>query len=242
MPCPHYIRRCSLVAKCCDRVFPCRLCHDEDEGGACDTMDRKAVTEVVCDLCGLRQPVAVRCAAQGCGVVFGTYACLKCRFFDDRHEEKKYFHCDECGICRVGGRENWEHCDKCGACVPHGHAPCVERNFDTDCAVCRDNLFHSVREVSVLHCGHAIHRQCLADMIVHSSSPIPRCPTCCKTVLKPGKDRDDWWARIASAIAETPMPPEVARKVIIFSLFGGDLGQKAATRPIVSGPPRKAKD
>ena len=36
--------------------------------------------------------------------------------FDDA--EKGQFHCDGCGICRVGGRENYFHCDICGYCLP----------------------------------------------------------------------------------------------------------------------------
>ena len=27
--CPHYQRRCALVAPCCSQTFTCRLCHDE---------------------------------------------------------------------------------------------------------------------------------------------------------------------------------------------------------------------
>lgn len=28
--------------------------------------------------------------------------------------EKEQYHCDACGICRIGGRENFFHCDRCG--------------------------------------------------------------------------------------------------------------------------------
>ena len=212
--CTHYRRRCSLVAPCCDRTFRCRHCHDEES--ACDEkLDRKAVTEVACDACGLRQPVALQCSDASCAVVFGHYACLECRFFDDEvaHAEKKYFHCDKCGICRVGGRENWVHCDKCGSCVLPDHGPCIERNMHNDCAICRDDLFTSVAPVAILHCGHAIHRECLDEMIKHSQMPIARCPTCCKTISKPGPDREALWAHVKSAIDETPMPPETIRPV-----------------------------
>ncbi len=27
------------------------------------------------------------------------------------------YHCDKCGICRVGGKENFKHCDTCGMCI-----------------------------------------------------------------------------------------------------------------------------
>ena len=69
--------------------------------------------ELVCALCALRQPVAAACS--GCGVAFGAYACLTCRFFDD-DLQKRQFHCAACGICRVGGAENFFHCATCGCC------------------------------------------------------------------------------------------------------------------------------
>lgn len=77
------------------------------------TLDRKQVTEVVCALCDTRQPVAASCSS--CGVQFGRYACLKCNFFDDT-TSKQQFHCDDCGICRVGGRSNFFHCATCNCC------------------------------------------------------------------------------------------------------------------------------
>lgn len=51
-----------------------------------------------------------------CEVVFGNYFCSICRMFDDA--DKGQFHCGECGICRVGGRENFFHCITCGLCLP----------------------------------------------------------------------------------------------------------------------------
>ena len=76
-------------------------------------LDRAAVRELECALCGLRQATGLACA--GCGVAFGAYACLRCRFFDD-DLRKQQFHCDACGICRVGGRANFFHCATCGCC------------------------------------------------------------------------------------------------------------------------------
>lgn len=76
-------------------------------------LDRKRITQVVCALCGERQAVGTACTA--CGASFGAYACTRCPFFDD-DLGKMTFHCDECGICRVGGRENYFHCDTCGSC------------------------------------------------------------------------------------------------------------------------------
>lgn len=76
-------------------------------------IDRTAVKEVVCALCSLRQPINPNCKA--CGVSFGAYSCMQCCFFDDE-VKKQHFHCDSCGICRVGGRQNFFHCPTCGCC------------------------------------------------------------------------------------------------------------------------------
>lgn len=43
------------------------------------------------------------------------YTCLKCRLYDNTM--KGQFHCDYCGICRLGGRENFFHCNVCNLCL-----------------------------------------------------------------------------------------------------------------------------
>lgn len=176
-------------------------------------MDRKAVTELVCDACALRQPVAAACAA--CATAFGDYCCLVCRFFDDAeaHRRKRYYHCDACGICRVGGREAWVHCDACGTCLPPDHAPCIEGKLDGNCAVCFDRLFDSVKAIAVAHCGHAMHRECMDEM-VRQIGGVPRCPTCCKTLVAPGPAREALWAEVARAVEETPMPEPYASRAV----------------------------
>lgn len=44
------------------------------------------------------------------------YTCLVCNLFDD--EDKDQYHCDGCGICRIGGRTNFFHCEVCNMCLP----------------------------------------------------------------------------------------------------------------------------
>lgn len=44
------------------------------------------------------------------------YTCLICNLFDD--EDKDQYHCDGCGICRIGGRNNFFHCEVCNMCLP----------------------------------------------------------------------------------------------------------------------------
>ena len=54
--CAHYERNCSIVAPCCNRVFGCRVCHDEASASGHPPMDRFLVREVVCKKCNTRQP------------------------------------------------------------------------------------------------------------------------------------------------------------------------------------------
>lgn len=121
-------------------------------------LDRTHISEVVCSLCNSRQPVAKAC--RSCGASFGRYACLVCNFFDD-DVSKKQFHCDECGICRVGGRSNFFHCATCNCCYSvslRGSHVCVTNSMHSNCPVCCEFLFDSISPIAVLPCGHTIHQ------------------------------------------------------------------------------------
>lgn len=53
--CVHYERNCNIVAPCCNRIFGCRICHDELSPPGHPPMNRFLVREVVCKLCNTRQ-------------------------------------------------------------------------------------------------------------------------------------------------------------------------------------------
>ncbi len=69
--------------------------------------------------------------------------------------------CDKCGICRVGGRENYFHCDTCNCCysvqLRNTHV-CVQNSMACNCPVCFEYLFDSVKPINVMPCGHTIHQ------------------------------------------------------------------------------------
>ena len=122
--CKHYLRKCQL--RCPDPIcegayYTCRLCHDEVWYDACfdpkknHKLDRHKVTHVKCLRCGVEQPKGKTC--QACRKDFALYYCPTCSLYDDKAAEKGVFHCDGCGICRVGGRDNFFHCDTCGLCL-----------------------------------------------------------------------------------------------------------------------------
>lgn len=174
--CEHYVRRCHLVAPCCDKTYWCRHCHNEAET---HEMDRHAVKEVMCAACNNRQPVSQTCFK--CGIQFAAYFCAMCNFFDDRIE-RNYYHCDKCGICRVKGDGEYVHCDKCGTCVASLDHQCKAERFHTDCPICLENLFHSIKPTHVPACGHPIHAHCFMSCMQQNRTS---CPLCRKTMLPP---------------------------------------------------------
>lgn len=174
--CEHYVRRCRLVAPCCDKEHACRHCHNDAETHA---MNRHEVKEVVCNECNNRQPVSASCNA--CGIQFAAYFCAACNFFDDRIE-RNYYHCDKCGICRVKGNNDFMHCDNCGTCVSSANHRCKTEQFHTDCPICLENLFHSIKPAHVPACGHPIHVHCMMNCFQQNRMS---CPLCRKTMLPP---------------------------------------------------------
>lgn len=161
-------------------------------------LDRSIVKEVVCALCDVRQPIAAECTA--CGVAFGAYACTRCPFYDD-NLSKRPFHCDDCGLCRVGGRERYFHCKTCGSCYSlelRGAHRCVERAMHANCPVCFEYLFDSTASTTVLSCGHTIHSDCLsvrrvvlAGVGVRACVPGPG--VCAGTGVGRKMEGNGWW-------------------------------------------------
>ncbi|KAL5227385.1 hypothetical protein ABZP36_015650 [Zizania latifolia] len=198
--CAHYRRRCHIRAPCCNGIFDCRHCHNEVKNSIkIDTMKRHElprheVQQVICSLCGTEQEVRQVCV--NCGVCMGKYFCEVCKFFDDDVSKQQY-HCNGCGICRIGGRENFFHCSKCGCCysvvLKNSHA-CVEGAMHHDCPICFEYLFESTNDVSVLPCGHTIHVKCLKEMEEHCQFA---CPLCSKSVC----DMSKAWERLDIELA-----------------------------------------
>lgn len=170
--CEHYTRRCSLLAPCCNKIYQCRLCHNEEED---HELDRSSVEFLVCSQCDVKQDVRSHCIK--CGICFGMYSCLECRLFDDT--DKQQFHCDDCGFCRIGGRENFIHCSNCEICLDKTffteHKCRAECGRDV-CPVCYESVHSStVGKVFVPNCGHLIHTFCLSMISKHN---FVRCPIC----------------------------------------------------------------
>ncbi|XP_013398603.1 RING finger and CHY zinc finger domain-containing protein 1 isoform X1 [Lingula anatina] len=195
--CEHYRRKCAFITPCCNKIYTCRVCHDEAEQ---HQIQRKDVRKVKCLKCAEQQPVASNC--RQCMVQFGKYFCQVCNLFDD--QDKKQFHCDACGICRVGGRDNFFHCLKCDMCLHVGlreSHKCVENASKSNCPVCLELLHTSRESVCMPPCGHPIHETCMNGMLKTGNYA---CPTCAQCLV----DMKGVWEHLDEEIAATPMPDE----------------------------------
>ena len=104
--CKHYLRNIKIQCPTCSRWHPCRHCHDEIEDHA---LERKRVQHMLCMLCSHPQPANESC--QNCGEPTAAYYCDICKLWDN-DGRKDIYHCDDCGICRVGKGlgKDYMHC------------------------------------------------------------------------------------------------------------------------------------
>lgn len=111
--CPHYKRNIKLQCSSCERWYTCRFCHDEKEN---HSLNRRETKNMLCMFCGFAQPAAEACAQ--CGERGAWYYCSVCKLWDD-DSRKSIYHCDDCGICRVGQGlgKDFYHCKVCSRSV-----------------------------------------------------------------------------------------------------------------------------
>ena len=186
--CGHYISGCKIVAKCCNKEFGCRLCHDFETPD--HEINRYEIEDIICNNCSLRQPVSNSCINKECslfGGKFASYYCDICHLYSDNPVSEIY-HCEKCKICRMCGIGkkpcDFFHCDKCGGCINkelEKTHKCVTDALRNDCCICLDNIFLSREAVVVLPCGHAIHGTCFNSSIKQNKYT---CPLCRKIMIK----------------------------------------------------------
>lgn len=120
-------------------------------------IDRFAIAEVICRECYTRQSSKTNNCVN-CNVQFGEYHCNICNLWMAATD--KPYHCEKCGFCRVGGRDDFKHCDDCGMCIDiqlfHDHN-CKNGKYMSNCPVCQEDLFSSRMASHEMPCGHAIH-------------------------------------------------------------------------------------
>lgn len=199
--CEHYRTNCKMRAECCGAWYCCRFCHDEVED---HSVDRHAIRFMMCLLCKTPQRTGQDC--RSCGKTMAHYFCRDCNLWDD-DPEKRIFHCELCGICRKGRREDFVHCDKCRGCISASFFPehkCRDGALESNCPICNENLFGTTEPIHFMKCGHAIHFWCFQDYTKNSY----QCPICLKSVL----DTTYLFKCIEDVLATQQMPEEYANK------------------------------
>ncbi|KAL0484350.1 RING finger and CHY zinc finger domain-containing protein [Acrasis kona] len=199
--CKHYPRGCQILSPCCNKWFGCRLCHNENANCGVETMDRHQIKRVQCLSCNHEQNVQPIC--EKCNKSFGRYFCGKCNFFDDTFN-KKLYHCDECGICRVGKAEDFIHCKACNLCTRPVHT-CTKVNVKEPCVVCMEELFSSRSGSLTIKCGHPICYGCYKNML---KNHLYQCPLCKVSMV----DLDN--EAIDEEIKAMPMPEDYPVKEV----------------------------
>ncbi|XP_028112813.1 E3 ubiquitin-protein ligase RZFP34-like [Camellia sinensis] len=166
------------------------------------------LNKVVCSLCHTEQEVIQQKCIQ-CGVCMGKYYFSKSNFFND-DVSKNQCHCNKCGICRTGGKENFFHCNKCGCyysrLMKDSHIY-IEKAMHHNCPFCFEYLFETTKDITVLPYGHTIHLQCVKEMEQHLQYS---CPVCSKSYC----DMSQVWQRLDHEVASTPMPQLYKNKMV----------------------------
>jgi RING finger/CHY zinc finger protein 1 len=201
--CEHYKRKCTLKCNICNELFPCRFCHDTIKND--HIFDRKTVTEIKCLSCDTIQTPKRSC--EKCNIILGNYFCDICKLYDDNGEEKGIWHCDFCGICRVGGQDNFFHCKTCNSCLSNKNKEthhCLPDILNNNCPFCLDDMFSSRDAAVSLKCGHYMHSECHKTFIETPRNGIIKCPVCNKSCF----DMTKYWEYLDNEILNTPMPEE----------------------------------
>ncbi|KAI5778217.1 hypothetical protein EDC01DRAFT_719442 [Geopyxis carbonaria] len=195
--CSHYRRNNRLQCSTCERWHTCRFCHDEKED---HTLVRQETKNMLCMPCGRPQPAQQDC--RFCSARTARYYCDKCKLWDD-DAQKSIYHCNDCGICRIGQGlgKDFFHCKKCGVCMSvqleNSHR-CIERSTKCDCPICGEFMFTSTLTVVFMTCGHSIHHKCYYE---HMKSSY-RCPTCARTII----NMESQFRALDAEIENQPLP------------------------------------
>ncbi|EFW98680.1 chy and ring finger domain protein [Grosmannia clavigera kw1407] len=137
--CAHYRRNIKMQCFTCERWYTCRLCHDEVEDHVLPRRDTKFM---LCMLCGHPQHCSDVC--HNCGESAARYYCNICKLWDGA-PDKSIYHCNDCGICRVGEGlgKDFFHCKvvtmKCGHTI---HDDCRAEYIKSSykCPICNKSV------------------------------------------------------------------------------------------------------
>ncbi|KAJ4836508.1 hypothetical protein Tsubulata_036212 [Turnera subulata] len=197
--CKHYKRNCKLLAACCNQLYTCIRCHDED---ADHSTERRAIKKMMCMKCLVIQPIGQKCSTLSCNnLSMARYYCRICRLFDD---EREIYHCPYCNLCRVGKGLgiDYFHCMNCNACMARSLSVhvCREKCLEENCPICHEFIFTSSIPVKALPCGHLMHSTCFQDYTCTHYT----CPICSKSL----GDMQVYFNMLDALLAEEKIPDE----------------------------------
>jgi RING finger and CHY zinc finger domain-containing protein 1 len=210
--CDHYNRNCQTECHKCNKFYPCRICHDENED---HEIDRFKIENMLCTYCYTVQKCAKNC--NNCSKIIAEYYCDICHLFDDN--SRIISHCDDCGFCRIGINN---HCHKCNMCINKDHFDnhkCID-NYSNDCVICLEDLRTSRDNSVVLPCNHIIHSKCLEEY----SKTDYKCPLCKKSI----GNMDRVWKQIETYMEKSKMPEEYKNHTCL--VFCNDCHTKTTTK------------
>jgi RING finger and CHY zinc finger domain-containing protein 1 len=168
-PVNRHVTPFLVLAPCCDHWICCESCHGDH------TLDKIHISLMMCQHCKTEQPLGYTCA--NCGLLLASYHCTICNHLDYRN----VFHCELCGVCRLGRKDDYSHCDTCNICVTKNATHCCFEFNSGECPCCNESIPQSRTEVISLPCGHVIHKACRQEMV---RACMYKCPLCAKSILK----------------------------------------------------------
>lgn len=171
--CPHYARGCKLRHPSSGRLYPCRLCCEQEREMPMTDMkdkdsplDRFAVTEILCMECNALQPASDKCVNTKCQThvnSFAKYSCNICNFYAEKED---IYHCPFCNVCRTGKGLgiDYRHCMRCNACVSlaDDEHHCIPQRLQGSCPICHESMFESIEPLRGMKCGHVMHLSCFS--------------------------------------------------------------------------------
>ncbi|KAI5955106.1 hypothetical protein KGF54_001667 [Candida jiufengensis] len=197
--CSHYQRNCKLECPTCHKWYSCPFCHDSEIKD--HKLIRNKVKHILCMHCKTPQVTDTNYCVN-CEKELSNYFCRKCVLYDN-DPTKDIYHCDKCGICRLGlGLDkDYFHCDECNICLSidlRDKHKCVTNSTHCNCTICNEYLFTSIEKVVFMKCGHSIHQSCFAELVKHSY----KCPLCKKTII----NVENQFRLLDQEIQQSPMP------------------------------------
>ncbi len=222
--CSHYKRTYLLVADCCKNVYGCRFCHNENEDHKLNRNDTKYMK---CSFCNCFQKIdkndQIYCSNIDCYKFMKPelYNCNVCNlWFSDTipslkildsyliyniDTKKECYHCNECGICRIGNRKDYIHCNECNLCINkktfNTHI-CKLNVKEFNCPICLKDIWDYNDSPYVLKCGHSVHYKCFVNYINEGNNY--KCPICKKSIV----DMTHHWNMLDDFIKTQQVPED----------------------------------